>query len=386
MLAALSAGSLAWAEEAVPVVEEAVVPDPGLLRGDDGEACLDEMSVHVTDTDGDDIVTEAIIMQGDASQRMIIERKVFRISDNDRDAVLSESGEWMPIRAGSLNAACLARVREIMEAPDRREQFLNELQQVLLSRWEDGEYHLDVEAPNMADTENKAEGTLPGEGAAVSAWPGETAPAEPTADAETISAMVSPDMGAAESDMGQPMNAAPEPAEAQEGTRPVVNGEQVTTGILPDAAREVTAEPLAEAEPAVMDIAAAEEIPVPVNLFDGAEPAAVPSGGKAVTEPLTDEKTSDKEAASSKKKVNKDKKESKDNKDAKGKKTKEDKKVKADKKADKKAKKEKQKADREEERTEVTAETVSVEIISHEPQVIITVKSAEELAELGIRA
>lgn len=312
---------------------------PGILKGDDGEAFLDEMSVHIIDADGDDIVAEAIVMHGGEDRRALIERKTYRLSDAGLDAVRSPEGEWQPIRAGSLDAACVDYLRIVMDSDERREQFVHELQQVLMSRWTVEGYPLEVQ---ILIEENE-----PVDGESVAMVP----PAEDEPETAALPAEASSeDMGA--SDMMALAGGTEQPvpaAEPAEGADPLPAAE-----LPPESKISEGAEP--PAAPAAMDTEAARP--------DAAENRL--ENGREVRPDSAD------------KKDKKDRKEKKEN----------------EKKADRKSKQaEKANASQSrdvltttEQGTEQNEMGVFVEIKSHEPQVTITVKTGEELPEHSVAA
>lgn len=328
--------------EAVPTADTATAEDagtPGILKGDDGEAFLDEMSVHIIDADGDDIVAEAIVMHGGEDRRALIERKTYRLSDAGLDAVRSPEGEWQPIRAGSLDAACVDYLRIVMDSDERREQFVHELQQVLMSRWTVEGYPLEVQ---ILIEENES---VDGESVAM-VPPAEDEPETAALPAEASSEdMGASDMMALAGGTEQPVPAA-EPAEGED---PLPAAE-----LPPESKISEGAEP--PAAPAVMDTEAARPDAAENRLENGREVRA----------------------DSADKKDKKDRKEKKEN----------------EKKADRKSKQaEKANASQSrdvltttEQGTEQNEMGVFVEIKSHEPQVTITVKTGEELPEHSVAA
>lgn len=330
------------AVEPVPTADTATAEDagtPGILKGDDGEAFLDEMSVHIIDADGDDIVAEAIVMHGGEDRRALIERKTYRLSDAGLDAVRSPEGEWQPIRAGSLDAACVDYLRIVMDSDERREQFVHELQQVLMSRWTVEGYPLEVQ---ILIEENEP---VDGESVAM-VTPAEDEPETAARPAEASSEdMGARDMMALAGGTEQPVPAA-EPAE---GADPLPAAE-----LPPESKISEGAEP--PAAPAAMDTEAARPDAAENRLENGREVR-------------TD---------SADKKDKKDKKEKKEN----------------EKKADRKNKQaEKANASQSrdvltttEQGTEQNEMGVFVEIKSHEPQVTITVKTGEDLPEHSVAA
>lgn len=327
--------------EALPETAE-TAGTPGILKGDDGEAFLDEMSVHIIDADGDDIVAEAIVMHGGEDRRALIERKTYRLSDAGLDAVRSPEGEWQPIRAGSLDAACVDYLRIVMDSDERREQFVHELQQVLMSRWTVEGYPLEVQ---ILIEENE---TVDGESVAM-VPPAEDEPETAALPAEASSEdMGASDMMALAGGTEQPVPAA-EPAEGED---PLPAAE-----LPPESKISEGAEP--PAAPAAMDTEAARP--------DAAENRL--ENGREVKADSADKKD---------KKDKKDRKEKKEN----------------EKKADRKSRQaEKANASQSrdvltttEQGTEQNEMGVFVEIKSHEPQVTITVKTGEELPEHSVAA
>lgn len=328
--------------EAVPTADTATAEDagtPGILKGDDGEAFLDEMSVHIIDADGDDIVAEAIVMHGGEDRRVLIERKTYRLSDAGLDAVRSPEGEWQPIRAGSLDAACVDYLRIVMDSDERREQFVHELQQVLMSRWTVEGYPLEVQ---ILIEENEP---VDGESVAM-VPPAEDEPETAARPAEASSEdMGASDMMALAGGTEQPVPAA-EPAE---GADPLPAAE-----LPPESKISEGAEPPAAS--AAMDTEAAWPDAAENRLENGREVRA----------------------DSADKKDKKDRKEKKEN----------------EKKADRKNKQaEKANASQSrdvltttEQGTEQNEMGVFVEIKSHEPQVTITVKTGEDLPEHSVAA
>lgn len=116
--------------------KEARAPaEPEAAAGEEAGWRLDESSVHVTDADGDDIMAEAIVMEADRKGRPSIRRAAYKLTGEQKDFVMDSQGEWRPVKKDSPDAACASRIREILNDPARRAQFVAELQQVLMKQW-----------------------------------------------------------------------------------------------------------------------------------------------------------------------------------------------------------------------------------------------------------
>lgn len=136
---------------------------------------VDPSSVHVLDADGDAMVVEAAIVRTDANQRVTVGRAVYRFSGDGKSFLPGENGTWEPVRAGSAEEVCADSILAVLNDPARRAQFVSELQQVIMKKWE-------------AKEAAKAGGT-----AQPAASPGAANPGNPAAPAENGGA---PDNGA----------------------------------------------------------------------------------------------------------------------------------------------------------------------------------------------
>lgn len=136
---------------------------------------VDPSSVHVLDADGDAMVVEAAIVRTDANQHVTAGRAVYRFSGDGKSFLPGENDTWEPVRAGSAEEVCADSILAVLNDPARRAQFVSELQQVIMKKWE-------------AKEAAKAGGT-----AQPAASPEAAAPGKPAAPAETGSA---PDNGA----------------------------------------------------------------------------------------------------------------------------------------------------------------------------------------------
>lgn len=153
---------------------------------------VDPSSVHVLDADGDAMVVEAAIVRTDANQRVTAGRAVYRFSGDGKSFLPGENGTWEPVRAGSAEEVCADSILAVLNDPARRAQFVSELQQVIMKKWE---------AKEAAKAGGTAQPAAPQESAA---------PENPAAPAETGSvpdngAGASPqkaDAGQAQSDSG----------------------------------------------------------------------------------------------------------------------------------------------------------------------------------------
>lgn len=136
--AALACVLTVGAAAAEPAAGEAAAPAALTeVAGQKGDAVyMDLSSLHVTDADGDDVMVEVIMMGAAAEQRVIIGRAEYRLSGNGTDFVRGKEGNWEPAAKGSVDEACAKRIRQVMEEPDRRAQFVTEIQQVLMKKWE----------------------------------------------------------------------------------------------------------------------------------------------------------------------------------------------------------------------------------------------------------
>lgn len=131
---------------------------------------VDPSSVHVLDADGDAMVVEAAIVRTDANQRVTAGRAVYRFSGDGKSFLPGENDTWEPVRAGSAEEVCADSILAVLNDPARRAQFVSELQQVIMKKWE-------------AKEAAKAGGT-----AQPAASPEAAAPGNPAAPAETGSA------------------------------------------------------------------------------------------------------------------------------------------------------------------------------------------------------
>lgn len=136
---------------------------------------VDPSSVHVLDVDGDAMVVEAAIVRTDANQHVTAGRAVYRFSGDGKSFLPGENGAWEPVRAGSAEEVCADSILAVLNDPARRAQFVSELQQVIMKKWE-------------AKEAAKAGGT-----AQPAASPESAAPGNPAAPAENGGA---PDNGA----------------------------------------------------------------------------------------------------------------------------------------------------------------------------------------------
>ncbi len=136
--AALACVLTVGAAAAEPAAGEAAAPAALTeVAGQKGDAVyMDLSSLHVTDADGDDVMVEVIMMGAAAEQRVTIGRAEYRLSGNGTDFVRGKEGNWEPAAKGSVDEACAKRIRQVMEEPDRRAQFVTEIQQVLMKKWE----------------------------------------------------------------------------------------------------------------------------------------------------------------------------------------------------------------------------------------------------------
>lgn len=134
-LAGLLAGALLLSGLTAEAKEARAPAEPEAAAGEEAGWRLDESSVHVTDADGDDIMAEAIVMEADGKGRPSIRRAAYKLTGEQKDFVMDSQGEWRPVKKDSPDAACAARIREILNDPARRAQFVAELQQVLMKQW-----------------------------------------------------------------------------------------------------------------------------------------------------------------------------------------------------------------------------------------------------------
>lgn len=134
-LAGLLAGALLLSGLTAEAKETRVPAEPEAAAGEEAGWRLDESSVHVTDADGDDIMAEAIVMEADGKGRPSIRRAAYKLTGDQEDFVMDSRGEWRPVKKDSPDAACAARIRELLNDPARRAQFVAELQQVLMKQW-----------------------------------------------------------------------------------------------------------------------------------------------------------------------------------------------------------------------------------------------------------
>ena len=134
-LAGLLAGALLLSGLTAEAKEARAPAEPEAAAGEDAGWRLDESSVHVTDADGDDIMAEAIVMEADRKGRPSIRRAAYKLTGEQKDFVMDSQGEWRPVKKDSPDAACAARIRELLNDPARRAQFVAELQQVLMKQW-----------------------------------------------------------------------------------------------------------------------------------------------------------------------------------------------------------------------------------------------------------
>lgn len=134
-LAGLLAGALLLSGLTAEAKEARAPAEPEAAAGEDAGWRLDESSVHVTDADGDDIMAEAIVMEADGKGRPSIRRAAYKLTGDQKDFVMDSQGEWRPVKKDSPDAACAARIRELLNDPARRAQFVAELQQVLMKQW-----------------------------------------------------------------------------------------------------------------------------------------------------------------------------------------------------------------------------------------------------------
>lgn len=130
--ALLLPGLTAEAEERAPA-------EPKAAASESTGWHLDESSVHVTDASGDDIMTEAIVMEADRKGRPSVRRAVYKLTGEQKDFVLDGKGQWKPVAKDSPDAARAARIRALLNDPARRAQFEAEIQQVLVKQWAEKE-------------------------------------------------------------------------------------------------------------------------------------------------------------------------------------------------------------------------------------------------------
>lgn len=134
-LAGLLTGALLLSGLTAEAKDVRAPAEPKAAAAEDAGWRLDESSVHVTDADGEDIMAEAIVMEADRKGRPSIRRAAYKLTGAQKDFVRDSQGEWQPVKKGSADEACAARIRELLNAPARRAQFVAELQQVLMKQW-----------------------------------------------------------------------------------------------------------------------------------------------------------------------------------------------------------------------------------------------------------
>lgn len=215
---------------------------------------VDPSSVHVLDADGDAMVVEAAIVRTDANQRVTAGRAVYRFSGDGKSFLPGENSAWEPVRAGSAEEVCADSILAVLNDPARRAQFVSELQQVIMKKWE-------------AKEAAKAGGT-----AQPAASPEAAAPGNPAAPAETGSA---PDNGAGASlqkaDAGQAPSdsgtAKPQNADAGEAQSQTPAAEPPVTVEITSHEPQVSIEALPSVE---IRSDTAEETPSVIGNFNNA--------------------------------------------------------------------------------------------------------------------
>lgn len=215
---------------------------------------VDPSSVHVLDADGDAMVVEAAIVRTDANQRVTAGRAVYRFSGDGKSFLPGENDTWEPVRAGSAEEVCADSILAVLNDPARRAQFVSELQQVIMKKWE-------------AKEAAKAGGT-----AQPAASPEAAAPGKPAAPAETGSA---PDNGAGASpqktDAGQAPSdsgtAKPQNADAGEAQSQTPAAEPPVTVEITSHEPQVSIEALPSVE---IRSDTAEETPSVIGNFNNA--------------------------------------------------------------------------------------------------------------------
>lgn len=100
---------------------------------------VDPSSVHVLDADGDAMVVEAAIVRTDANQHVTAGRAVYRFTGDGKSFLPGENGAWKPVQAGSAEEVCADSILAVLNDPAQRARFVNELQQVIMKKWEDRE-------------------------------------------------------------------------------------------------------------------------------------------------------------------------------------------------------------------------------------------------------
>lgn len=121
------------AADGAPKAETAAVK---LVQMEKGAAYMDESSVHIVDAAENGVVAEVMILRSDGGRRTSVTRAAYRISGGQKDAVRGADGTWETVRPDSFDAACAARIRTILNDPLRQAQFVDEIQQALMKRWE----------------------------------------------------------------------------------------------------------------------------------------------------------------------------------------------------------------------------------------------------------
>ncbi len=252
-LAALAAPWPAGAAQAVAGDGEKNLPVAAPAGATDSMH-VDPSSVHVLDADGDAMVVEAAIVRTDANQRVTAGRAVYRFSGDGKSFLPGENDTWEPVRAGSAEEVCADSILAVLNDPARRAQFVSELQQVIMKKWE-------------AKEAAKAGGT-----AQPAASPEAAAPGKPAAPAETGSA---PDNGAGASpqktDAGQAPSdsgtAKPQNADAGEAQSQTPAAEPPVTVEITSHEPQVSIEALPSVE---IRSDTAEETPSVIGNFNNA--------------------------------------------------------------------------------------------------------------------
>lgn len=97
---------------------------------------LDMMSVHVVDVEDSGMVVQANVIERTGKDKILTHGVRYRLSEDGTESILGLDGKWyvLPENSDDPSAVAAMLVRKELGNPDRREQFVTEIQHLLLKK------------------------------------------------------------------------------------------------------------------------------------------------------------------------------------------------------------------------------------------------------------
>lgn len=136
-----------------PVLQESAVSRQGPLQN---ALYLDTSSIHVVDVDASGMVLQANVIERTGKDKTLTHGVRYHLAEDGSEKILGLDGNWysLPENSDDPSAVAAMLVRAELGKPERREQFVTEIQKILLAK-QNGTQKEKMEAPNVAVTQGE---------------------------------------------------------------------------------------------------------------------------------------------------------------------------------------------------------------------------------------